>query len=92
MSGAGKATAVVTTGVFNILTLGGILPSALEATTGASEGAAGAGAAAGMGGPAMSGDGALGLMRRRWAAEKAQLEARVRELEAQLALRPSSAK
>jgi len=82
VTNAGKATAVVTTGVFNILTLGGILPSAIEATTGTADGAS---AAAGAGAGSGAGDGALSLLRRRWASEKAQLEARIGELEAALA-------
>jgi hypothetical protein len=93
VTSAGKATAVVTTGVFNILSLGGILPSAIEATTGSSDNASSSSSSSsGAGAGAGSGDGALILLRRRWASEKAQLEARIRDLEAALALSQSQGK
>lgn len=72
VSGAGKATVVAATGIYNILTLGGILPSAIEA-------------AAGQQSDQPKSESVLTQSRRRWMVEKAQLEARIKELEAQVA-------
>lgn len=77
-SGVGKATAVAATGIYNILTLGGILPSAIEAASGVPAGPA-SGAAGGR-----SLDDRHTLARRRWMLEKAELEARIRRLESEL--------
>lgn len=84
-SGVGKATVVAATGIYNILTLGGILPSAIEAAAGGSgvEAANGEKAAAGAAG-GRSLDDKYTMARRRWMVEKANLEATIRQLEGEL--------